>query len=315
MQVVTGTARARALAEGFFAVLVWGASFIATKIALTEVSPVTVVWLRFAMGVAVLGVAVTMSRQLELVPFRTLCTFAVLGLVGITFHQWLQSNALVTSRASTSGWIVATTPVFMAILGRLVLKERLGAIRIAGIALAAVGVVLVVTRGDPATLLHGQFGAPGDALIVISAPNWAVFSVLSRRALRSHPALRMMAYVLGIGWLFSSVLLVAGPGLSEVARLSARGWGAVAFLGIACSGLAYIAWYDALQRMPASEAGALLDLEPVGAMTVAAALLGERITVAPVAGGAVILFGVWLVHRSPGAGAGREASALGPGEE
>ncbi|MBZ5589759.1 MAG: DMT family transporter [Acidobacteriia bacterium] len=312
---MTGTARARALAEGFFAVLVWGASFIATKIALTEVSPVTVVWLRFAMGVAVLGVAVTMSRQLELVPFRTLCTFAVLGLVGITFHQWLQSNALVTSRASTSGWIVATTPVFMAILGRLVLKERLGAIRIAGIALAAVGVVLVVTRGDPATLLHGQFGAPGDALIVISAPNWAVFSVLSRRALRSHPAIRMMAYVMGIGWLFSSVLLVAGPGLSEVARLSARGWGAVAFLGIACSGLAYIAWYDALQRMPASEAGALLYLEPLVAMTVAAALLGERITVATVAGGAVILFGVWLVNRSPGAGAGREAIALGPGEE
>jgi drug/metabolite transporter (DMT)-like permease len=310
---VTDTARARAIAEGLFAVLVWGASFIATKIALTEVSPATIVWLRFAMGVAVLGVAVTASRQLEAVPLRTLGFFAVLGLVGITFHQWLQSNALVTSRASTSGWIVATTPVFMVILGRLVLKERLGALRITGIALAAIGVVLVVTRGEPATLLHGRFGAAGDILILISAPNWAVFSVLSRRAFRSHPAIRMMAYVMGIGWLFSTLVLAGGPGLSEVSRLSARGWAAVAFLGVACSGLAYIAWYDALQRMPASEAGALLYLEPLVAMTVAAALLGERVTVTTVIGGAVILFGVWLVNRSPGAG--REAIALGPGEE
>jgi len=308
-------ARIRALAEGLFAVLVWGASFIATKIALTEVSPVTVVWLRFAMGVAVLGVAVAASRQWAAVSSRTLATFAVLGLIGITFHQWLQSNALVTSRASTSGWIVATTPVFMAILGRLVLKERLGAARIAGIALAALGVMLVVTRGQPSVLLHGQFGAPGDILIVASAPNWAVFSVLSRRALRSHPAVRMMAYVMGIGWLLSSVLLGLGPGLSEVPRLSLQGWGAITFLGIACSGLAYIAWYDALQRMPASEAGALLYLEPLVAMAVAAAVLHERVTAATVVGGAVILLGVWLVNRSPGGGAGRDAIALGPGEE
>ena len=84
---------------------------------------------------------------------------------------------------------------------------------------------------------------------------------------------------------------------------------------MACSGLAYIAWYDALQRMPASEAGALLYLEPLVAMAVAAAVLGERITVATIVGGAVILLGVWLVNRAQGAGAGREAIALGPGEE
>jgi drug/metabolite transporter (DMT)-like permease len=307
-------ARSVAIAEGLFAVLVWGASFIATKVALTEVSPVTVVWLRFAMGVAVLAAAVALRRQFAFVPARELAAFAVLGLVGITFHQWLQSTALVTARASTSGWIVATTPIFMAVLGRAVLKERLGAARAAGIALAAAGVLLVVTRGHPGELLHGRFGAPGDLLILASAPNWAVFSVLSRRALRVHPATRMMAYVMAFGWSFTSLQLAAGPGLSEVSRLDARGWGAIAFLGIACSGLAYIAWYDALQRMPASEAGALLYIEPLVAMAVAAAVLGERITAATVLGGAVILLGVWLVNRAPAA-VSRETVALGPGEE
>ena len=308
------SARSTAVIEGLFAVLVWGASFIATKVALTEVSPVTVVWLRFAMGVVVLGVAVALRGQFALVSWRELGVFAALGLIGITFHQWLQSTALVTARASTSGWIVATTPIFMAVLGWAVLKERIGGARAAGIALAAAGVLLVVTRGDPGGLLHGRFGAPGDVLILVSAPNWAVFSVLSRRALRVHPATRMMAYVMALGWLFTTVQLAAGPGLSEVPRLDARGWGAIAFLGIACSGLAYIAWYDALQRMPASEAGALLYIEPLVAMTVAAAVLGERITLATVLGGAVILLGVWLVNRSPGASA-RDAVTVGPGEE
>jgi drug/metabolite transporter (DMT)-like permease len=309
-------ARAIAIAEGLLAVLVWGASFIATKVALRDVSPATVVWLRFAMGVAVLGVAAAARRQLATVPTRELPLFALLGLIGITFHQWLQSNALVTSRASTSGWIVASTPVFMAVLGRLVLGEKLAWPRVAGIALAALGVLLVVSKDDPATLLAGRFGAPGDVLILLSAPNWAVFSVLSRGALKRHPATSTMFYVMTIGWVFTSALLFAGPGLSEIGRITPRGWAAVVFLGIACSGLAYIAWYDALQHMPASQVGALLYLEPLVAMAVAAAVLSEPILLSTVVGGAVILIGVWLVNRRPGeTGAAPEVVVTHAGEE
>ena len=313
---MTERARAAAIAEGLLAVLVWGASFIATKVALEDASPVTVVWLRFAMGVAVLGVAVTARHQFAVVPLKELPTFALLGLIGITFHQWLQSNALVTSQASTSGWIVATTPIFMAVLGRVVLGERLSWPRAAGIALAALGVLLVVSKDDPATVLAGRFGAPGDVLILLSAPNWAVFSVLSRGALRKHPATRMMFYVMTIGWLFTSVLLFAGPGLSEIGRITSRGWVALAFLGIACSGLAYIAWYDALKHMPASQVGALLYLEPLAAMTVAAVVLSEPILLSTVVGGAVILVGVWLVNRRPGEpGTAPEVVVTHAGEE
>ena len=304
--------RATALAEGLFAVLVWGASFIATKVALVELSPVALVWARFAMGVAVLGIAVAARRQFALVRPRELAFFGLLGLIGIALHQWLQSNALVTSRASTSGWIVATTPVFMALLGRAVLGERLGATRVGGIALAAFGVLLVVSRGHLAALAEGRIGAPGDLLMVLSAPNWAVFSVLSRRALRAHPATRLMFYVMTLGWLCSTALYLANPGHGEFARLSPRGWAALAFLGVACSGLAYIAWYDALQRMPAAQAGALLYLEPLIAMGVAAGVLGEPIGAATIAGGAVILAGVWLVNRGPAA---QSDVAVGPGEE
>jgi drug/metabolite transporter (DMT)-like permease len=291
--------RAAAIAEGLFAVAVWGASFIATKVALRYIRPETVVWLRFAIGVGVLAVAVTARRQFARVGAAEFSRFALLGFLGITFHQWLQSTALLTSRASTSGWIIAATPVFMALLAWAALGERLGWLRWGGIAVAALGVVLVVTKGRPATLLAGSFGEPGDLLMLLSSPNWAVFSVLSRRELSRHPAARLMLYVMASGWVLSTVPFLAGAGLRDVARLDATGWAAIAFLGLACSGLAYIAWFDALERLPAAQVGALLYLEPLVAMAVAAAMLGEPVTAAMAAGGAVILLGVWIVDRAP----------------
>lgn len=297
-----GRERLTALAKVTFTVLAWGASFIATKVVLRDVSPVTVVWLRFAMGVAILGLAVAWRKQFTLPGRGDLAYFALLGFIGITFHQWLQSTGLLTAQASTTAWIVATTPVFMALLGWLVLKERLGWVKAGGIALAALGVLLVVSKGDWSALSSGRFGTGGDFLILVSAPNWAVFSVVSRRGLGSHPAARMMFYVMGFGWLFTSALLFAGPGLSEIGRLSREGWLALGFLGIVCSGLAYIFWYDALQVVPASQVGAFLYLEPLVAVVVASLVLDEPLLLASLIGGGIILAGVWLVNRPENSG-------------
>lgn len=290
--------RAIALVKLTIAVVAWGASFIATKVALRDASPAAVVWTRFLMGVVILGAVVIARRQLTPVPVRDLGQFALLGFLGITFHQWLQSNGLVTAQASTTAWIIASTPVFIAILSAIVLRERLPRIGIVGIALAAAGVLLVATRGDLAQLARGKFGAPGDWLILLSAPNWAVFSVLSRRVLRGHPPARMMFHVMTIGWLFTTVLLLADPASRALPRFTPEGWVAVAFLGVVCSGFAYVFWYDALEALPASQAGAFLYLEPLVAVVVAAVVLGEPVRVASLLGGAIILLGVWLVSRS-----------------
>jgi len=286
--------------EVLFAVVVWGASFIATKIGVQEVTPITIVWLRFGMGVIILGIAVAARREFAWPAKNEWGYFALLGFIGITWHQWLQSTGLVTAQASTTAWIVATTPIFMALLGWLVLKEKLNWGQGAGIALAALGVLLVVSNGDLSGIFVGNFGTPGDFLILVSAPNWAIFSTLSRRGLKKHPAARMMFYVMTFGWLFSSVAFFAGGNLSEIQKLSFNGWMGVAFLGIFCSGLAYIAWYDGLQSIATSQVGAFLYLEPLVAVIVAAAILAdEPITWVSLGGGAIILFGVYLVNRNP----------------
>jgi len=283
--------------EVLFAVIVWGASFIATKIGVKEVSPITVVWLRFGMGVIILGIAVAVRKEFALPSKTEWGYFALLGFLGITWHQWLQSTGLVTAQASTTAWIVATTPIFMALLGWLILKENLTWGQGAGIMLATLGVILVVSNGAVISIFSSNFGTPGDYLIMISALNWAVFSALSRRGLKKHPAARMMFYVMAFGWIFSSIAFFAGDNLSEVPKLSFNGWVSIAFLGIFCSGLAYIAWYDGLQVIPTSQIGAFLYLEPLVAVIVAGVILAEPITWVSLVGGITILLGVYLVNR------------------
>jgi drug/metabolite transporter (DMT)-like permease len=281
-----------------FAVVAWGASLIATKVALRDVSPVTVVWLRFLMGVLILGMAVVWRRQIAIPKLRELGYFAILGFLGITFHQWLQSTGLLTAQASTTAWIVATTPIFIALLGWIALKEKLGWLQGVGIILAAMGVFWVVSEGDLTALAEGSFGTLGDFLILISAVNWAVFSVISRRGLQRYPTAMMMFYVMLFGWIFSSGLFFAGPGVGEIGLLTTTGWLGILFLGVACSGLAYIFWYDALAVLPAAQAGAFLYIEPIVAVVVAAIILGEAVTIASILGGAAILLGIWMVNRN-----------------
>ncbi|HEX7975252.1 MAG TPA: DMT family transporter [Anaerolineales bacterium] len=292
--------KAVAFFELTLAVLSWGGSFVATKIALRQVSPVTVIWLRFTMGVVILGLMMFARRQFALPEVKDLGYFALLGFLGITFHQWLQSTGLITAQATTTAWIVATTPVYMALLGFLVLKEGLRNWQVVGIALAVLGVLLVVTNGSLGSLSAGRFGTPGDFLILISAPNWAVFSILSRRGLRQNPSTRMMFYVMAFGWLFTSILLLVGPGIGEVRRLQVDGWLGVGFLGVFCSGLAFIFWYDGLQTLPAAQVGAFLYIEPFVTVIVAAVVLGEPLLLVSLLGGATILVGVWLVNRPAG---------------
>ncbi len=287
----------KAVLKALFAVTIWGASFVATKVSLQYADPATIVWLRFSMGIVVLGFTVALKKQFVFPQGRDWGYFALLGFLGITFHQWLQSTGLLTAQATTTAWIVATTPVFMALLGLFILRENLALYQIVGIFLATFGVLLVITKGNLSVLTTGDFGAPGDFLVLISALNWAIFSTLSRSGLQKHPATRMMFFVMGFGWLFTSILFFTTSGLKQISSIPWDGWVAILFLGILCSGIAYIFWYDALKDLPVAQTGAFLYLEPIVTVIVAAIVLDEVLLLASTIGGITILVGVWLVNR------------------
>jgi drug/metabolite transporter (DMT)-like permease len=102
--------------------------------------------------------------------------------------------------------------------------------------------------------------------------------------------------VLFFGWLLTSVQFLVGHHWVEFKQLSTAGWASITFLGIFCSALAYIFYNDGLQSLPATKVGAFLYLEPLVATITAAVLLSESIVMASLAGGGLILLGVWVVN-------------------
>lgn len=277
--------------------IIWGISFIAIKVAVAEVAPAVIIWLRFSMAVVILFFFLRLRSRLIIPPFKELMYLALLGFIGISLHHWLQSTGLVTAQASTTSWLISTSPIFMALLAWMFLKEKFTPTALAGILLATMGVLLVVSHGNIASILNGDFGSTGNILVLFSALNWAIFSVLSRPALEKYSALFVLFYATLFGVLFSSIHFILISGWMYINQLSCAGWLAVAFLGIASSFLAYIYWYDGLQIIGATQSGVFIYIEPLVSLVVAAMVLKEAITLPALLGGSLILLGVWLVNR------------------
>ncbi len=288
-----------AIAEALFAVVVWGGTFVATKRALADASPAFVVAIRSLLGALVLSGVAAWRGEMARVPLRLLGKLAFLGFLGIGFHQWLQAQALTTSDASTAAWLVTVSPIFTALLGRTTLGERIGTLGAAGIGVAALGVLFVVAHGDLSALARSGFGTTGDFLMLFSACNWSIYTVLSRRILKSQPAGRTTFYVLAFGGLFSALWWLAAPGGSlgaSIARIGAPAWISIAFLGILGSALAPLAWNDALETIPAARLSVFLYLEPPITTALAVAIGQESWRWATLWGGLLIVLGVSMVN-------------------
>lgn len=309
----TGRPRVFALIAGLVAVTFWGASFVATKIALRQLTPATIVFVRTGIGVVVLLVVALSSGSFKVRIKTSWLHLLILGFLGVAFHLWLQAQGLRSTSATSTGWIIATIPIFIALLGWRFLGERMPFVRVLGIGFGALGVTIVISDGQFMSYLQGMAREPGDAYILLSAVNWAIFTVVSKRWLfdqsrstgtsaASQPSpfagmIKQMSMLMIMGWLIMLPWVIADGGMSQVARLSSASLLALLFLGVACSGLAYIFWYAALTRIDATETGALLYFEPLVTQAVAWPLLGEPLTLAILIGGGAIFIGVWMVGK------------------
>jgi drug/metabolite transporter (DMT)-like permease len=177
------------------------------------------------------------------------------------------------------------------------LRERFSPRKVLGLTVGFLGAVLVVTRGEFGGDVMGLPATRGDLMILASTVNWAVYSVMGRPTLQALGAL--VATACGM---IAGCALLAGPfvyrqGWEDFARLDGVGWAAVLFLGLCCSGLGYLWWYGALERIETSQVAAFLYLEPLVTLLAAVALLGETVGATTIAGGLMLIGGVALVER------------------
>jgi drug/metabolite transporter (DMT)-like permease len=296
--------RPRIALKAFVAIALWGASFVATKVVLQELSPVSIIIVRFALGLSVLASILVLNQNAVsskstpgLIKRGDWRWFLLLGFNGIFIHQMLQVNGLASTSATNTGWMVALIPIFTALLAWLLMQEAFGPVRIAGLVLSLFGTLLVVSRGELGSSAVGLPATWGDVFVFLSAINWAVFSVLSKRILDTYAPAFAMTIIMGLGWLMLLPLFLGSSGWRELTSLSVEGWLALLFLGLFCSGVAYVFWYDALGAAEAGRVASFLYLEPLVTLLVAMLVLNEKPTLGTLTGGSFILTGVWLVNR------------------
>jgi drug/metabolite transporter (DMT)-like permease len=286
--------------RGLIAVTIWGASFAATGLIVQQIDPFALVTIRTLGGTVVLYAMLRLTGRWDgLIRGRRLAYVALLAFVGIFVHLTIQAVGLTMTTASNTGWLFSLSPVFIAVLGWLFLGERFGVWRVAGFVVAMAGALLIVVAQAGGLDFLDLPSTPGDLLALSSAVTWAVYSVLSKRALRQWPAATLMVHIVAMGGLMSVPFFVARQGWLAFGALDAAGWLALGFLVVFVASLGHLFWYDALAGLDASQVAVLLYIEPVITMLVAAVLLGEPIRPLMVFGGAAILVGVWLVNRSP----------------
>ena len=281
-------------AKAAIAATFFGASVVAVRIAVRDLTPLTLAFLRFAIGAVVLLAGLALFRRdLLRVSRRDLPYLALLGAIfygafPITFNAGLRYIP-----ASRAALIIATMPLWTLMLARSLARERLSRRQLAGVLISIAGVaVVMVTRGASGGSIRG------DLLLVATAALGAIYNVLARRAVLQHGGMTVTVYAMIFGSLVLAAALPTQPAL-HVGALSAETMWLVLFLAIPGGALAFTLWTSALRRLSPTQVAVYINLNPLAATALAATVLHEQLSAAFVVGFVAVATGLMIVNWTP----------------
>ncbi len=269
--------------------LLWSSAFAAIGEAVRAYEPGPLALLRFVIASATLGVY-ALARGMRLPDAQDLRAIVINGLLGITIYHLLLNYGQVTVPPGAAAFLIATAPVFTALIARMYLKERLKPWGWLGILISLAGV-------PPIAWGRGKgFGFDQNALLILGAAFCSsLYFVLQKPLLKKYTALEFTTYVIWAGTL--SMLFFLPAMLRQCSAAPLHSTLLVAYLGIFPGALAYVLWTYVLAHMPASRAVSFLYLSPVLATLIAWLFLGEQPGWLSLAGGTLTLTGVVVVNR------------------
>ncbi len=286
--------RPAAYPQLFAVVLIWGLNYTVSKWSLREFPVLGFTALRFAIA-SVLLVAVLRWREGSIRPAPGhLRRLALLGVTGNSVYQLCFIIGLSLTTASNSALVLASMPAMVAGLAFVFGLERVTARSAEGLALASIGVVLVVAAHGLALgghTLHGDFLSFGAVIC------WAVFTLGVRRLPDGISPLAITTWTMVLG---TPVLLLLGlPSLVRMdwGAVSPLGWAGLVYSAAMSLVVAYVLWNSSVRVIGSSRTAVFACITPLVAMASAAFVLNERPTPLQLAGAAAILGGVILSQR------------------
>lgn len=268
----------------------WGSNFVLAGPILTDLPPLWAAALRFLLGAALM-IAFAMLRRENLIALlrRHAGAYLLLGAVGTTAFNLFFFHAMQSTSADNAALIMATNPLLTTLLASAFLGERPSARHLLALPVALAGVAIVITQGQLSMLGSLQV-ARGDLLMLGANFSWAAYNVLGRRFMPQGAPLGNTAWVMTAG---AGLLLICAALFSDAPMhtLGVKASSAMLVMTLGGTVLAYLFWTIGIEHLGAARTSIFLNLVPVSAMLIAAAV-GTLPTVAQLAGGMLVLGGV-----------------------
>ncbi|NBJ95567.1 DMT family transporter [Parablautia muri] len=276
-------------------IMIWGTTFISTKVLLTDFRPVEILFFRFAMGFVIL--LLVCPHRMKGVDGRQEMTFGLAGLCGICLYYLLENIALTYTLASNVGVIISIAPFFTAILSHLFLKSegKLRANFFIGFVVAMAGIALISFNGS------GMEPNPvGDILAVLAAFVWACYSILTRKISGfGYPVIltTRRTFFYGILFMVPALFLfdfeMAPERFADMTYLLN-----ILYLGLGVSALCFVTWNLAVKTLGAVKTSVYIYMVPVITVVTSILVLKEPVTWVSAVGTVLAVVGLFLSEYS-----------------
>jgi drug/metabolite transporter (DMT)-like permease len=284
-----------ALAALLVAVCLWGLAPVATRFLVMDISPMTLMVVRFTM-VALLFLGILARFRVKNWKRSDLGLIIFCGLVGVTGYNLPIAIGLQWVPASLGGLLNATIPLWLALISFVFLHEKITGRVLLGFSLSITGVILLVGKGNLAGT-GGDRLVWGALLILLGGLMWAIYTLAVKALSRRYGAIAST----GLTYLIGSLPLIFcwNPALVELStHLDGTQWLALALLALGSSVIGTILWNFGLGRIPSAQAGLFMYLIPVVSFICGIVLLGEQPSLFTVFSGVIVMAGV-IVAQLP----------------
>lgn len=275
-------------------ILIWGTTFISTKVLLADFQPVEILFFRFIMGFAAL--CAVYPHRLHVKDKKHEITFILAGLCGVTLYYLLENIALTYTLASNVGVIISIAPFFTALLTHCFLhgEEKLHKNFFIGFLAAITGICLISFNGSKL-----QLNPAGDLLATGAAFIWACYSVLTRQiGSYGYHTIQTTRRVFGYGILFMIPALFLFDFQINLSRFANPVYLLnILFLGLGASALCFVTWNFAVKVLGAVKTSVYIYMVPVITIVTSVVILHEQITVMAGIGTLLTLAGLFISEK------------------
>jgi drug/metabolite transporter (DMT)-like permease len=276
--------------------LFWGGTFIGGRIAAPEMGAASSALWRYVLAIAfLLGFAWLLEGGLARPTPRQWVGVTLLGITGVFVFNLCFMYGLARVPASRASLIMALNPAVTLLGAALFLDERLTRNKVLGIACALAGVAVVLGHGNPLHLLRGGIGV-GELVLFGCPVAWAANTLIARRMLAEMSPIASTTWsaITGTAMLAVAALFV-GPLVP--AGVSWQAWAALAFVAVFGTAIGLVLFYDGVRRIGPARTSVFINLVPVFAVALGVLLLGEALELSMLAGGALVIGGIFLLNR------------------